>query len=336
MHDHVARAYSNLISDALKARNYGLAETRLAEGLVYSRERDLDRATQYQLAMRARMRLEQGAWPDAAEDAQAVLSAGQSVARIDAVIVLASLRVRQGGPDARILLDEARDLALAAGEIQRIAPLAAVGAEAAWLQDDKRQMCEELKAACDLALKYPEPWRLGELSLWLWRAGALEQMPDGIAEPYRLEIEGAWQAAAAAWEIIGCPYERALALAAGDHDAQLQALDILIGLGAGPAATIVRRRLLSNGLRGIRRGPRAATRGNPLGLTDRQVEILNLLAENLSNKEIALRLHITPKTVDHHVVALLDKLGASSRKEAAAHPVALGLRSKHRESGTLT
>lgn len=339
MHDHAARAYSNLVCDALMVRDYALAQARLAEGLAYTRERDLDRGTLYELAMRARLHLEQGLWREADEDAKTVLSAGQTVARIDAIVVLGCVRLRRGDPDARMLLDEARDLALVAGEIQRIAPMAVARAEAAWLRDDKRRICEELEVAYELALKHPEPWRLGELSLWLWRAGALDRVPDGIAEPYRLEISGDWQAAAAAWKQIGCPYEQALALARGDEAAQLQALAILRKLGADPAAALVRRNLPAESVRTLPRGPRTQTRANPLGLTTREVDILGLLGGNMSNKEIAASLGISPKTVDHHVSAILTKLGASTRKDAAAHAAAGALlanignrKTKHRES----
>ena len=150
----------------------------------------------------------------------------------------------------------------------------------------------------------------------------------------RLEIGGDWQAAADKWRRIGCPYEEALALAQGDRPAQLRALDILTGLGAAPAAAMVRRNLRAEGARGIPRGPRAVTRHNPLGLTMRQVDILALLAEDLSNKEIAARLRIAPKTVNHHVCAILARLGVATRKQAARHPVTLALLVKPGESAT--
>ena len=91
---------------------------------------------------------------------------------------------------------------------------------------------DEVADAYELALRHPEPWRLGELGLWLWRAGALDRPSEGMALPYRLEIGGDWHGAAAAWRQLGCPYEEALALAQGDRPAQLRALDILTGLGA--------------------------------------------------------------------------------------------------------
>ena len=65
------------------------------------------------------------------------------------------------------------------------------------------------------------------------------------------------------------------------------------------------------------RQPRRATRDNPGRLTDRELDVLLLLSEGLRNVDIAARLHISPKTVDHHVSAILAKLGVGSRQEAA-------------------
>jgi DNA-binding CsgD family transcriptional regulator len=332
MHEHAARAYTNLIYEALIVRDYALGETRLAAGLAYTRERDLDSWMLYKLAMRARARLEQGSWQEAEEDACTVLKAGQTVARVVAIAVLGCARLRRGDPSAAALLDEARTLALATGDIMRIGPMAAARAEAAWLEGEKEKLREEISAAYELALQRPEPWRLGELSLWMWRAGALERPPEGIPAPYRSEINGDWQAAAAVWQRIGCPYERALALANGDQPAKIQALEILDNLGAAPAAALVRHSLRAQGVRRIPRGPRRSTKSNPLGLTARESDILCLLAENLTNKEIAARLNISPKTVDHHIVAVLAKLGVSTRREAAIHPATRDLVAKHRES----
>jgi DNA-binding NarL/FixJ family response regulator len=67
----------------------------------------------------------------------------------------------------------------------------------------------------------------------------------------------------------------------------------------------------------VPRGPYARTRGNPFGLTTRQVDILRLIADGLSNPEIAATLSIAPKTVDHHVAAVLAKLDVHSRRAAA-------------------
>src|SRR5690606_36067994 len=88
-------------------------------------------------------------------------------------------------------------------------------------------------------------------------------------------------------------------------------------LGARPAAALVRRRLRRGGARGLPRGPRRSTRTNPAGLTNRQLDVLALLAEGLSNGEIGRRLFLSTRTVDHHVSALLQKLNVGSRVAAA-------------------
>ena len=75
----------------------------------------------------------------------------------------------------------------------------------------------------------------------------------------------------------------------------------------------------------VPRGPRAATRANPAGLTPRQLAVLDLLREGLTNAEIAERLVLSVRTVDHHVAAILDKLGVRSRRDAAAAAEELGV-----------
>ena len=326
MHEHVARAYLNLAYHSLVVRDYARFEPLVTDGLTHAKEHELDSYTLFAMAERSRASLEQGLWREAEDEASAVVRAAPGAnSWLVAAAVVGSVRVRQGGSEVGPLLDEARERAWATGEIKQIGPISAARAEAAWLKGDRERVRDEVRGAYALALRHPEPWRLGELGLWLWRAGALDQPLDGMALPYRLEIGGDWQGAAAAWRRIGCPYEEALALAHGDRAAQLQALEILTGLGAAPAAAMIRRNLRTEGARGIPRGPRAATRHNPVGLTSRQVAILALLGEDLSNKEIATQLRIAPKTVDHHVCAVLAKLEVSSRKQAARHPVTRAL-----------
>ncbi len=117
----------------------------------------------------------------------------------------------------------------------------------------------------------------------------------------------------------GLPYDAALALLdALDELALRRALDVCNALGAVATARIIRQKMRSLGIRSVPGGRRAATRENPLGLTQREQEVLELLCEGRTNASIATKLVISPKTVDHHVSSVLAKLGVSKRTEVAA------------------
>ena len=188
----------------------------------------------------------------------------------------------------------------------------------AWVAGDSAQVIAEAESILEMAREYSDPWLDGEFAFWLWRVGAPRHLEQEIAEPYALQIAGDWRAAADFWRRIGCPYEQALALFDGDEAAQRDALTIFEKLGAEPAAEKLRHRLRAAGARGISRGPRQSTIENPAGLTTRQMEVLLLLSEGCINAEIARRLFISAKTVDHHVSAILAKLDARSRAEAVS------------------
>ena len=118
------------------------------------------------------------------------------------------------------------------------------------------------------------------------------------------------------------PYEAAFALAQGSEEEVLrQSLAVLRSLDARPMVAIVSQKLRSLGVRGIPRGPQTAARSNPAGLTAREVEVLRLVAEGLPNTKVADRLYLSPKTVEHHMSAVLSKLGVRTRGEAVKEAV---------------
>jgi DNA-binding CsgD family transcriptional regulator len=315
----VALAYLNIGSSYGEQYRLIEADQFLRQGLAYAGERDLDHAGHYISAWLATIYVYQGRWSEAADLASEVLQAAELavVSRIMALAALGRLRGRRGDPGAWAVLDEALALASSTATLQRLAPVRAARAEAAFLEGDKTRARFEADAAWELATRHCHPWHTGEFAYWRQQAGAEERCPRWIAPPYLLQLEGKWHEAALAWALRGCPYEQARALAAGDEAACREALTLYDRLGARPAADALRQRLRSEGSAHVARGPRSATRKNSLGLTPRQAEILSLLNEGLTNARIASRLKISMKTVDHHVSAVLGKLGVSSRSEAA-------------------
>jgi DNA-binding CsgD family transcriptional regulator len=293
----------------------------IERALRFARERGLDGYAQYLLGARGGLRLLLGDCAAAEADARAALELGEQpgVSLCPALIVLGRMQARRGDPQAGATLEQAWRTAVRSQELQRLGPAAASLAEHAWLQGDLDAVVAATRPVYDLAAERGDPWTRGELGYWLWRAGQPVPPRDDDPEPYARAIAGDWRGAAAAWAAIGFPYERAEALAdADDDDARLEALAVFDGYGAVQAALRLRRRLRADGVRRIPRGPRAASRAGPAGLTPRETEVLELVVEGATNAQIAEALVIAPKTVDHHVSAVLAKLGVGSRREAAA------------------
>jgi DNA-binding CsgD family transcriptional regulator len=323
-----AIAMMNLGSGAGEIRRYALADHWLREAIAWCTERDLDANRRYAQAWLARCHFEQGRWSEAGTTVASFAAERLAMppSRIVALTVLGRLRSRRGDPDAMAPLEEAWELAVRTGDLQRTWPVAAGRAEHAWLTGQPTALPRLVAEPFALARRLGHEWAIGELGFWLWRAGALDSPPAGAARPYALQMAGDWRAAAAAWRELGCPYEHALALADSDAEADLlAALDQLERLGARPAADAVASRLRELGVRRLPRRLRRATLANPAGLTARELEVLALLGAGLRNVDIAARLHIAEKTVDHHVSAILAKLGVRTRREATQVAAARGI-----------
>jgi len=327
LHEHAGRAYANLATCSIWRHDFARAKKYLEEGIAYCEDHENYTNLAYLRAYLARFELERGRWDEAADVATSLLRNPElnAVQRIPTLVALALVRVRRGDPAAEALLDEAAQLASRTGELQRIGRVAAARAELAWYRGDAECGLHDLSTALELARGHRDSWITGELLFWESRFAAVDRTPEHIAEPYRLMIVDDWQSASKAWKDIGMPYEQALALSLGPEPALRQALDILDALGAGPLAAMVRRRLREQGVHGIPRGPRPTTRQNPAGLTNREIEVLELLVDGHSNAELARRLHVSAKTVGHHVSAILAKLEVRTRTEAATAAIRLGI-----------
>lgn len=327
----VGRAYINLVAAYGRRGDWSSADPFIAAGIEYCRERGLEAWLRCLLSARAESELARGRWDDAAATATSILQAPRDsvVGPVsDALTVLGRVRARRGDPEYWPLLDEAKAIADEVGDLQFIAAIAAARAEAAWLEGDHEAVASETEHAYRLAVELAQPSFAGELGSWRRRAGLRIEPDVEMNEVYQLQVTGNWDRAARLWHERGCPYESALALADSDDARVLhRSLEQLHELGARPAAAIVARRLRRLGQRGLPTGPRPRTRENPAGLTQRQLEVLELIAQGLRNADIARRLVVSEKTVGHHVSAILSKLGARTRGEAAAEAARLGITS---------
>jgi DNA-binding CsgD family transcriptional regulator/tetratricopeptide (TPR) repeat protein len=294
------------------------------QGLAYAREHEVHTLASYAASMVAWLQLRAGAWDEAERAARAELGQARTVPRLLAETVVCELAVRRGDPDAPQRLADLVENAERAAELQRIVPALALAIE--WsLTHGGPLPRERLRRLID-EMGWEERPGCDEVQAAAWAAVAGLEVPwDGWASPpYAAMRRRDWAAAADAFGAIGWDHDRALMLSLCDDEASLaEALAIARRLGAAPLAERATRRMRRLGM-AVPRGPRAATRGNPAGLTARQVEVLALLVDGLTNAEIAERLVISPRTAEHHVAAVLDKLGAANRQDAARRAAELG------------
>jgi DNA-binding CsgD family transcriptional regulator len=328
--EHAGRASVNIAFNLIGDRDFDGADRILDAAMELAEQVEMLGFLRYMHVTRSMIHLARGAWDEAEREARWGIDAEPNIA-CPALMVLGRIRIRRGQDGGGELLAQAWRIAQRLDEMQRVGPALSALAEAAGLAGDGPAPLDEVSLRSIMESTYERMIGLGfalfapEVGYWVQVLGGAGPLPVSD-HPYALQAAGRWREAADAWQRSGCPYEYAAALAASsDPEDLLTALTTLDGLGAEPLARRVRQRLKEHGVARIPRGPVASTRDNPAGLTERQVEVIRLVAAGLSNAEIAVRLVLSVRTVDSHVAAVLGKLNARTRGDAADRARELGL-----------
>lgn len=320
--EHAALAGALLCWTAALHQDLDRADAYIKEAAAFCAANDVHVYHPFPVGADAVVKLHRGDWDTALRCAEEVLSwpGLNPTARILPLVAVALSRARRGEQPVPGLLDDALGDA-DPGDLFRLGAVWAARAEAAWLAGDDDTARAEARAGLAAATTtQADPWLVGRLRRWAHLAGddaSDDEVVIDTVTPYRLEIQGDWQAAATQWEALGCPYDAAVALLGGDPPAVQAALDTFRRLGARTAARRAQQRLAV--LKG--RNPdtrRTSTLNDPHGLTEREREVLALLSDGHTDADIAATLFISPKTANHHVGRVLAKLGVRNRAQAAA------------------
>jgi DNA-binding CsgD family transcriptional regulator/tetratricopeptide (TPR) repeat protein len=327
LQEQAGRAFANLHGLYCSELRFTEAEPYFTGGVAYCDEHDIGTFGICLRGEHTRTLEMLGRWDEAAALSRELLtrSGASPVNRISPLTSLGTILARRGEPGAQEHLDEAMRSADGTNNPSHILRVRLARAESCWLQGRDADARREAELADDVSAD-TDGWERGMIAVWLRRTGSARPPRGELAEPYRQQVEGDWERAAGRWTQLGCRYEAALALLGSGREAALRdALSIVTDLGAGAAAGVTRQAMRERGVRSIPAGPRAATRAHPLGLTRREQEVLDLIVDGRTNAEIAGQLFISAKTVDHHVSAVLAKLGVPDRNAAATHAARLGL-----------
>jgi ATP/maltotriose-dependent transcriptional regulator MalT len=326
LHEHAARAYTNLGTQLVSSHRLPEGERVLRAGISYCTERDLDSWRLYMSAWLARALAESGSLANAMDVACSVLGRVGVAAptRIPALAAWIQAATRTGIPVPQERLDEAVALAEESGEAQRIIPVATAAAELAWTIGDRTAMGRHLEASRRLDDRSRTAPERAELAWWRHLCGSKIET-RGVEGAFVEMADGRWVEAAQQWEQCGAVFYQALSLGfSPDLEDARTAMALLDKMGAHATRSAISRERMEAGLP-VPRPARQRTRDNPYGLTARELEVLGLVALDRTNAQIAEALFLSEKTVEHHVSAVLRKLGERSRAGAAATALRQGL-----------
>jgi DNA-binding SARP family transcriptional activator/DNA-binding CsgD family transcriptional regulator len=271
------------------------------------------------LASTISLKLDMGRWDEALDEAHDLLYVRNTgrASRIEPLMAIGLVGARRGDrDDVWAKLDEALELVRKSPTLDYQGFVALNRGEVHLLEGDLEAVRREALPWFEEAVRLGDADWLPKLTLLVWRSGLIQSPPAGLREPEVWSMTGRYRDASTFWTGVGMPCNAAWALLDSDDEIDLrEARARFEQLGAAVLVERCDTKLRSIGAR-VPRGARASTRANVGGLTDREVEVLDLLDEGLRNADIATRLHLSEKTVGHHVSSILTKLGVSSRLEA--------------------
>lgn len=325
LQEHAARAYTNLLHNGMLTKDYDFASAVMEEGTRYCEERNLDSWSVYILSNKARLKLETGEWDEAYSIAERILENEEpsAIARIGALVVFATVKMRRGEPDTLPLLVEANALAFKTMELHRIIPAMVASLEYEWITSKSFIENEALTTTVGMIAGMGNIFENSALAFWLRKARHQVVSLADVFDGYKYDDSKAKAKAIDTWEKAGCPYEHALLLFEGSDDDKRTAVSMMQDLGATAVSEKMKFYLRKAGVKKVPRGARKTTQSNAAQLTGRELEILQLINEGLQNKEIASRLFISAKTVDHHITSILYKLEVNSRVKAVNEAIRL-------------
>ena len=326
-HEHAGRAYSNIISNYIAFKDFESAARFLRDGIAYCEERDLDSSKNYKLYQKSRMLLEMGDWDESLTIVKTLLSnpAQPIIIKIGALTTLCTIEVRKGVSDGMMHLQEVRSHVIRTKEHHQIIPAIISCLEYEWLTLEKIITEEELHLCLRLVKNVDSIILNSQFQFWLRKARSNRIILNHVYEPYKLLEAGNIKQAASFWRRIHCPFEEALALAEGNDEDKKTALQILQHLGADAFSERLKMEMRTLGIKNIPRGIRESTKANPAQLTNREIDVLQLLQKGLQNKKIASTLFISTKTAENHISNILFKLDVTSRSSAVTEALRLSI-----------
>jgi DNA-binding CsgD family transcriptional regulator len=295
------------------------ARTRFDAAIEYTSTHELDAWYVAAVATMAGINVAIGRWDEADHDLDQVL--GQRTCtqtEVETQVIAATLRARRGDPGALESIEDVVAKVAGSDDYDSLLTTSALLMEAAWMGlvdvDRAYAMYEAMRTSPHF---HHDIW--GHTALGYWARRLDFDRPQGeMWTAVRLEWDGNIEAAAAKWQDRGYVCEAVVTGAMAEGADLAMAFSELQRLGAQGVIRGLRRELQRRGVTKIPRGQRPPTRAHPAGLTERQTEVLTLIAAGYSNAAIAEELYISEKTAGHHVAAVLSKLNVSSRLQAAA------------------